>query len=424
MDLELRLAKRYEKLVRSHMVSSEMLSSGVKSTLSRSEAFAQTQAAWRFFNNEKCKLQELIKPILNAGLKQVQEHCVNYGLIAHDWSGLSYKSHTSKKDRYGVHHERELGYELQSSLLLSDQTGCPLAPIALNVVTKHEILSTYREEVSRSETHLEELAQRVGYLEKCGFEKPLVHIVDREADSIQLMRKLCDQKWVFRSRSNSRVAHEGLTVRVDELAKRLTYLVSREINYKGQKAIQHLAETEVLIDRISQPKRRIDGKKQRIKGEAVKSRLIVSKVENAEGQILAWWFLLSNVNEVSLDVIALWYYWRWSIESFFKLLKSAGMQLETWQQESGKAIARRLVIACMACVFIWQIAEAKGPEASELRVLLIKLSGRQMKYGVEFTRPALLSGLSSLLSTLELLENYEIDELKQLLKSAIGTLVM
>lgn len=30
-----------------------------------------------------------------------------------------------------------------------------------------------------------------------------------------------------------------------------------------------------------------------------------------------------------------------------QLLKSAGMQLESWQQESGEAIARRLLIACI-----------------------------------------------------------------------------
>jgi len=51
--------------------------------------------------------------------------------------------------------------------------------------------------------------------------------------------------------------------------------------------------------------------------------------------------LLSNVKDIDASPIALWYYWRWKIETFFKLMKSAGHQLEAWQQESALAIAKR-----------------------------------------------------------------------------------
>jgi hypothetical protein len=49
--------------------------------------------------------------------------------------------------------------------------------------------------------------------------------------------------------------------------------------------------------------------------------------------------LLSNVVGQPADTLALWYYWRWQIECFFKLLKTQGLHLEDWQQESGLAIA-------------------------------------------------------------------------------------
>jgi hypothetical protein len=35
-------------------------------------------------------------------------------------------------------------------------------------------------------------------------------------------------------------------------------------------------------------------------------------------------------------MVALWHYWRWRIESYFKLLKSAGLQLEEWQQATAE----------------------------------------------------------------------------------------
>jgi hypothetical protein len=74
-----------------------------------------------------------------------------------------------------------------------------------------------------------------------------------------------------------------------------------------------------------------------------------------------------------------WYYWRWRIESYFKLLKSAGQQVEPWEQESGEAIARRLVIVSMACVTAWSLRRDPRPAAAELRRVLIRLSGRKMQ---------------------------------------------
>ena len=93
----------------------------------------------------------------------------------------------------------------------------------------------------------------------------------------------------------------------------------------------------------------------------------------------AKWLLLSNVKTVSAKTMALWYYWRWCIESFFKLLKQAGHQLESWQQESGLALAKRSLVASMAGVVVWPVAHSELSEAQEVPEFLIKLSGRQMK---------------------------------------------
>ena len=152
----------------------------------------------------------------------------------------------------------------------------------------------------------------------------------------------------------------------------------------------------------------------------MKVRLIVSRVIDHANRELATWYLLSTVLEVSAATLALWYYWRWSIESYFKLIKTAGMQLESWQQTTGLAIARRLLVASMACVWIWRIAYAQGAEAGELRKVLIRLSGRQMKWKKEFTCTALCAGLWALLAIRDVLDNYDIDKIKSLLASVFG----
>src|SRR5690606_13153156 len=104
-----------------------------------------------------------------------------------------------------------------------------------------------------------------------------------------------------------------------------------------------------------------------------------------------------------------WYYWRWQIESFFKLLKSHGQELEHWQQETGEAIARRLLVAAMACVAIRGLQRDDSPEAAKTKAILIRLSGRSMKNGRTSTAPALLAGFMVLLSLNDLLDHTDVD---------------
>jgi hypothetical protein len=61
--------------------------------------------------------------------------------------------------------------------LLDDNHGGPISPIALNIVTDKKVLSTYDKDAKRDDTHLEELAKRIQYLEAYGLKKPLVHII-------------------------------------------------------------------------------------------------------------------------------------------------------------------------------------------------------------------------------------------------------
>ena len=55
-------------------------------------------------------------------------------------------------------------------------------------------------------------------------------------------------------------------------------------------------------------------------------------------------------------------------------------------------------------------------EAEPLKMLLVRLSGRQMKHGVKVTDSALLVGLWQLLSALELLRSYQPEQLYEMAK--------
>ena len=154
-----------------------------------------------------------------------------------------------------------------------------------------------------------------------------------------------------------------------------------------------IAETSIWITNAANPRKKTaDGKRMKvIPGSPVECRLVVSRILDSNNKEIAVWYLLTSVKDVSKSKVALWYYWTWSIETFYKLMKSAGMQLESWQQKTSLAIAKRIMVASMACVIVWRIANAKGPEASEIRKLLVRLSGRQMKWKKEYTPHSLRS---------------------------------
>jgi hypothetical protein len=114
---------------------------------------------------------------------------------------------------------------------------------------------------------------------------------------------------------------------------------------------------------------------------------------------------------VSDAQIALWYYFRWQIESFFKLLKQAGHQLERWDWISGSAIFKRLLIATHACLLVWRLARERGEAARQTQDFLVRLSGRQMKPSRPVTMSALLEGVFMLFAMLETLEHYSPEQL-------------
>lgn len=417
--MELRLKNRHEKLVRSHMQVGHELAAGVKSSLKGDIAFSQTQAAWRFFNNENCTLEALSLPLLSAARELSEQECSEYLLLPHDWSHLGFNRHERKKDTFNTF-KKCIGYELHSTLAISDKHGGPLAPVVLNLKTKNQTYSNYGKGL-HGLTHLEELSNRITWIEAQGFSKKLVHMVDREGDSVALFRAIRDRNWLIRVNRNN-YAESGAGYRkIEEIGKDLVFSLTRDIQYKGKRAQQLIGEAEVTITRAAKPKRKgADGMRRTVAGEPVRVRLIVSRVVDGKGAELATWYLLSNLFEVAAATLALWYYWRWSIETFFKLLKTAGMQLESWQQTTGIAVARRLLVASMACVWVWRIAHAKGTEAGELRQVLVRLSGRQMKWKKEFTCTAMCAGLWVLLSALDLLESHGIDKIRSLVSSVFG----
>lgn len=414
--LEPRLQKRYHHLVQEHLQVSQSVAAGLNALPGLATSFASTQAAWRFYGNETVSLPALAAPLIAQGRAALQAEAAEYALVMHDWSHLDYDRHTRKADRCGLAREHRQGYELQSALLVSDRNGAPLAPLYQNLQSAAGLHTTRGSAVLPAPTHLDELAARWAHLADLALGRPLVHIVDREGDSIGHYRQWQAHAFLVRAKGGQRVAWGGQNVLLNHVARELQpqLVACRAVTWHGQPAHQYVGEAAVVLTRPARQKRR--GQKPcAVAGAPVARRLVVSEVRAANGRVLAQWLLLSNVRAaVGAERLARWYYWRWRIESFFKLLKGAGQQVEHWQQASASAVARRLLVVSAALVLVWQLGRATSPAAAELRTVLVRLSGRQLKRGGTWTAPALLAGLWPLLAMLDILEHDDLAHLRQL----------
>lgn len=414
--LELRLQNRYFTLVTSHINTPSPLAAGTGNLPGVAGPLAATQGAWRFLNNERVTLPALVEPLREAGHQAAAAVDAPFLLLVHDWCKLGITA--GRNDQPQLTHRTDIGYELTTALLVSPDNGQPLAPLEIHLRTRKGTLST-RDPGPGEVPHLEQVLPTMRAAAGWNFERPFVHVIDREADSVDHYRQWHAAGHLFLIRGDDRrVQYEDESILLSQLSLKLgrkrKFRAAGEVLYRGRPVELRVAEADVVLDRPA--KKNVQDERYDKPGEPLPLRLIVAQVRNTSGRKLAQWLLLSNVPAelADADKLAHCYYWRWRIESFFKLLKSHGCQLEQWKQRTGEAVARRLLIASMACIVVWQLQAEESPAATELKDVLVRLSGRQTRRDRPHTAPALLCGLFLLLTMLETLEQYDPAELRQL----------
>jgi hypothetical protein len=321
-----RLQKRYETLVAEHTGQAQAPSGGPRTLPSKAQAKAHSQATWRFFDNQRLSLPQLMQPLLDLAAAQTSSACDDYGLLVHDWSGLDYNGHSSKKGRIHVAGEHSgLGYELACALLLADRDGLPIAPLRLRLRAQGGVYDSARRRRRAEQDHRDGLLEVVHEARDLGLARPLVHIIDAEGDSVYHLRHWQATGHLFLVRTDEQrvVRYRGEEVKMPRLLRRLRrqgcFRLAREVLYEGRQARPYVACADVVLARPAWRQRWADGRQWRVvvPGAPLAVRLVVSEVRDDRGRLLARGLLLTNVPAaVSAATIALWYYWRWQVEMF------------------------------------------------------------------------------------------------------------
>jgi hypothetical protein len=425
---EPRLQLRYRQLVLEHLRVSDPLAAGIHAlaVLGLADGFAAVLGAHRFLHNPRAPLASLIDPLCQVARQWRAQAPTTWGLVIHDWSALTYPGHARKADQARLTHSKSRGYELTALLLVEGTAGHPIAPLELRLRTAQGVCSTRTPAPDPEVFRIDEVLPSMQAVAGLGLGERLVHVIDREADSLAPYRawQADGRSFLVRAKGSRKVRWQGEELSLAQLAGRLTLRRCREVTSKGHQAVQHVAEAEVVLDRPAWRHRRRGGRvvNERVPGPPISLRLVVSRVCDASGQTLAVWYLLTSLPAaVDTATVALWYYWRWRIESLFKLLKGAGHQAGHWQQAGGEALAKRLLVAAMACALVWRLERQESAEAAALRGLLVRLSGRQVEWGRGHTAPALLAGLWSLLAMLAVVGEHSVEELRRFKNLLLGS---
>ena len=151
----------------------------------------------------------------------------------------------------------DVGYDLQTSLIVSDQNGQPLAPVAQRLVSADGSYATYGDPRPSLpvKDHLDEVSDCIQFLDGQGFAKPLVHLIDREGDSVGHIRRweTTGSHWLVRVKDNPKVDYEDKPMACKAVAQELVFSKTRQVSYHGKTYWQWVAEADVTLTRPAKP---------------------------------------------------------------------------------------------------------------------------------------------------------------------------
>ncbi len=388
-----RLSSRWELMVRCHMRVASPLAAGVSGLPDGNlkTSFAATQATWRFLNNDRVTFGELVVPLQDFARTACTSISAPFVLLAHDWSKLSYPGHKSREDLAELSSSSDVGYDLACALAINPDDGLPIAPLEMHLKTAAGMLSTRgKVEVAG---HTDQVMATMNASASWNLDKPIVHVIDREADSVGHYRDWTEAGHKFLVRGDDRrVLYQDKKVKLSDVRRQLQdqggFQSVGTVLHNNRPVDMEISEAEVTLYRPA--RKSVKKVRTDVPGVPLPVRLVLTRLIDDQKQVLAQWYLLSNVPTEWADakMLANCYYWRWKIETYFKLLKSNGTQIEDWQQETAEAIFRRILVASMAMVTVWHLMATNEPKTNEFKKLLMSLSGRQTKRSRPFTAGA------------------------------------
>jgi hypothetical protein len=324
-----------------------------KSIPAASRGWGETQAAYRFFNNEKVTPEKVLAPHREATLQRVGQHPIV--LCVEDTSELDFTSKPRTEGLGPLNYDGTRGINIHPMLAITPEGLC------LGVLDLWRWVRDANDHGGKDRQHrlsrpLEQKESRrwvegykkVDELQGQGGETRLVYVADRDSDLFELF-EAADQgqaDWLIRAAQDRAVEGGGLiwqTVGQSPSLGQVEFDLPAGRGRSPRRVVQSLRAARVRLRAPYRPDKKL---------EAVEVTAILAREDNPPaGEDPIEWLLLSNLPVESFQDAhekVQWYLCRWQIEVFFRILKS-GCQVEQLQLQSRErlevALALYLIVA-------------------------------------------------------------------------------
>ncbi|MGR3279983.1 IS4 family transposase [Acaryochloris marina NIES-2412] len=333
---------------------------------------AEQVGFYRFLENENVSISELVKCLCDQCQQQVKGRHI---LAVNDTSEVNLQSHSGrlKLEELGVvGNNRDVGFFIHPTLALDAATGFPLGLSALQLWTRDPNRPTVQERGGYKNLPIEEKesfkwlasAERSQHCLRRGGASLVTHIGDRESDLYEEWATVPDafNHLLVRVRQDRRLLGQSQSLYEYLNAQRMIGLTTMTVEYESR--TQRMARDATLVIRCAPVKIQ---RPEHLKDWDYPPSIQLYAVEAIEhrtpkGQKPIHWRLLTThtveSREQALQILK-WYQWRWKIERLFAQLKQTGLDLESTQLESGKAIQRLSVLALSVAVATLQMVEGR-----------------------------------------------------------------
>jgi hypothetical protein len=320
------------------------------------ETAAKTKAAYRFFDSENVRVEDIQKWNYAETEETIKGH--NIILIAQDTSNIDYTKHVSTRG-LGYLDKGGKGIKMHSAIAISEE-GLPLGILDQKYwIRKEEDRGKKKDRHKKSTEEKESqrwLDTKSNVERKVDKTKTIVVMSDRESDIYDYLAQERESRTeiLLRASHNREVCGEPKLLFNNILKREIVGYkeieVTRATDLKKRQAKISIRNGEVEIE---PPKSR---KKENLK--SIKLYAVLAKEENPPKEYdEVCWLLLTTIEVKTLEEserMLIWYSYRWIIERYHYVLKS-GCQVEKLQLEEEARLERAIAVYCIVAMRILHI---------------------------------------------------------------------
>jgi len=315
--------------------------------------WAETKAAYRFFDNDHVNADKILAPHRAATIERIKQQ--NTVLLIQDTTTLNFSGQHKRTDTGPLNHDKHRGILLHPTIAVTPDRLC-LGVIDTYHWAREELHRWENREEKNRKNHMIPIEEKESYKWLLSYRKAqevaalapstkVVTVADREGDLYDLYHEayISEQPssayWLIRAMANRRLldANENLeSVKLIETVKSTQPIGIIEFELPARnKSERRQVKQAIYIKkvRLSPP----DRKRKRTRYQIVETNVIIaSEIDTPPNHSPLEWILLTNVpinNAVDGYEMVKWYLCRWQIEIYFRILKS-GCKVEKLQLEN------------------------------------------------------------------------------------------